>query len=82
MDQGDQATAAPTTGAVTANGSVLGEVLEAGGGPELGILYASNQCGGLSEDVVKLVVGVGDAIAVKLQDGTFGEGEGLHEWRG
>ena len=53
------------------------KVFEIGGWPEFGLLDASNQGGGLAEDMVQLVVRVGDAIAIELQDGTFREGEGL-----
>ena len=82
MDQGDQSTAAPTTRAVAADGSVVRKVLEVGGRPEFGLLDAGNQGGGLAEDMVQLVMRVGDAIAIELQDGTFREGEGLFVWCG
>ena len=82
MDQGDQSTAAPTTRAVAADGRILRKVLEIRGWPEFGLLDACNQGGGLAEDMVQLVVRVGDAIAIELQDGTFREGEGLFVWCG
>ena len=67
MDEDDEATPASGARAVTANGGVVIEVIEFGGGLEFGFLKACDENRVGVEEGVYFVIGVLNAIAVELE---------------
>ena len=82
MDQVEKTTAATAVRSVVVDGCVKGEIREGEGRAELRFLDAGCQDGEFVEDGVQFVMGVGNTIAVQLQDGAFCVEEGLFVERG
>ena len=66
MDEDDEAAPASGARAVTANGGVVIEVIEFGGGLEFGFLKACDENRVGVEEVVYFVIGVLNAVTVEL----------------